>query len=90
MRHTPWVQKASGGGLTSDRLRPAPAPARVGTPKGKGKAGGTTEQLRSAAVRALEDLTAGLRSEIAGREKDPAGGCFCQGNAKLQALNALD
>lgn len=68
MHHTAWT-------LTSDRI-PPPKPKRQPAPsKGEHK---PTEPPKSEEVRRLEGLRDALQSS-SGREKDPKGGCFCQG-----------
>ncbi|KAI0701441.1 hypothetical protein C8T65DRAFT_270787 [Cerioporus squamosus] len=73
--HTAWTKK--GSSLPSDRI-----PSRTQTPqpaKGKGKGKGKEEAPpKSKEVRALEKLRDDLRN-ASGRERDPKGGCFCQG-----------
>lgn len=77
MRGTAW-SKAAAGSVPSDRLRPAQQRTQQAPPKqnkGKGK---IQEPLKSKAVRNLQSLAEGVRKS-SGREKDPKGGCFCQG-----------
>ncbi len=73
--HTAWTKK--GSSLPSDRIpsrtqTPQPAKAKA---KGKGK---EETPPKSKEVRALEKLRDDLRN-ASGRERDPKGGCFCQG-----------
>ncbi|KAH9967104.1 hypothetical protein BJV74DRAFT_889989 [Russula compacta] len=95
---TPWA--STRGSLLSDRIRPSgPAqPAKLERGKGKAKAA-TSEPPRSAAVRRLDELLAGLHSSFAqppnnegkkatGAAANPQAdheGCFCQ--ARVHALS---
>lgn len=76
MRGTAW-SKAAAGSVPSDRLRPAQRTQQAPPKQNKGK-GKTQEPLKSKAVRNLQSLAEGIRKS-SGREKDPKGGCFCQG-----------
>ncbi|KAI0282421.1 hypothetical protein BC826DRAFT_1110801 [Russula brevipes] len=91
-RGTPWA--SSRGSLLSDRIRPSGPPQPT---KGKGKAAATPEPPRSAAVRKLDELLAGLRSSEStqppnsennkdvlagpGDLRVDRDGCFCQARA---------
>lgn len=74
MHRTAWTKK--GSSLPSDRIPPAkrssPAPS-LSKAKGKQK---DVQAPKSQEVRKLEDLRDGLKNVA---EKDPTGGCFCQG-----------
>ena len=78
MHHTAWTVKSSkGSSLPSDRIPPKSKPQQLQSAKGKGK---QTEMgtPKSKEVRTLEKLRDDLRN-ASGKEKDPKGGCFCQG-----------
>src|SRR5882757_805444 len=77
MRRTAWSIAA--GSVPSDRLRPAQRPQHAPQKQNKGK-GKTQEPLKSQAVRKLQSLAEGIQKS-SGRDKDPKGGCFCQGEA---------
>lgn len=81
MHHTAWT-KPKGGILPSDRIPPKtqpPSQMSKGTNKGKGKnKQKDAEMPKSKEVRGLEKLRDDLR-KASGKERDPKGGCFCQG-----------
>jgi hypothetical protein len=71
--------------MPSDRLRPAQRPQH--TPQKQSKAKGKTQEpSKSKAIRKLESLAEGVRKS-SGREKDPKGGCFCQGKGSLTDMS---
>jgi len=77
MHQRPWAKNSSS--FPSDRIRSTP-PSNIGTNnKGKGKA---KDPPKSKEVRKLEKLADGVRGS-SGMEKDPKGGCFCQGTPAL-------
>lgn len=83
MRRTAWSKAA--GSVPSDRLRPAQRPQSVPQKQNQGK-GKTQEPSKSKAIRKLESLAEGVRKSF-GKEKDPNGGCFCQGEGPLIDLS---
>jgi len=83
MNQTPWTKKA----LPPDRTRPnshAATPRNSANSKGKNT---IQEQAKSREVRRLESLLSALRTST-GSDKDPKGGCFCQG-ARILAVAPL-
>jgi len=70
---------STAGSLPSDRLRPAQRPQHPPPKQNKGKSK-AQEPPSSKSVRKLQSLAEGVRKS-SGREKDPKGGCFCQGEA---------
>ena len=63
--------------LTSDRLHSSPSVPSNSRPNNQGKSN-LKELPKSKELRKLESLAEGIRS-ASGKEKDPKGGCFCQG-----------
>ena len=86
MHHTAWTKKAASS-LPSDRI-----PPRTQTPpQTKAKAKGKQKENnppKSKEVRALEKLRDDLR-KASGRERDPKGGCFCQGVCQCSDFTVL-
>lgn len=76
MHHTAWTKKAASS-LPSDRIPPRTQTPPQTKAKAKGKQKENTPP-KSKEVRALEKLRDDLR-KASGRERDPKGGCFCQG-----------
>ncbi|GLB43262.1 putative zinc finger motif, C2HC5-type [Lyophyllum shimeji] len=73
MHHTPWTKKT--GHLTSDRLRPKPAPNPARSKNAKTP---EPEPPQSKALRTLHALRSSLRDPSTSTTPDPTGGCFCQ------------
>lgn len=84
MYQTAWTKK--GSSLPSDRIRPSysqQSPAKNQS-KNKGKQP-QNEPPKSGEVQRLEALADALRDST-GEDKDPKGGCFCQGAQILISL----
>lgn len=75
----PWANKSSA--LISDRLHSSsnsPSNSQSNT-QGKDR---LKDLPKSKEIRKLEALAKGIRS-ASGKEKDPKGGCFCQGAYRI-------
>lgn len=72
--------------MISERIAPKKAKAQTQPTSSKGKAKALQEPPKSAAVKRLEGVLAGLAGV---KTRDPQPGCYCQGTSELIHITHL-